>query len=758
MMAPNPEDNGKPRKRWLLPQHEADLAKSGLTDDTIAAAEIASATDAAKTSQALGWEYPAKNLGACLVIPYFDASGRRIAEYVRLKPDKPRTPSDKITGKPRVAKYESPRGAANRAYFPPLPRLHNALAEPSAPLFITEGEKKALKATQDGFATIGLVGVEGWSKRREKGPDGKVKAHRELLDDLAGVPWQGRVVYIVYDSDATTKPDVRRAEYQLAQALRRAGAIVKVVRLPPGPAGEKIGLDDYLVAHTPEEFRSLLAAATDPEPPESVTPMEAHEDDDDPHRLAKLVLKEFGERDGLALLRRWCDCWLHYRDAAYRDLADKEADGIITRIIKAEFDRINLQAQRQHQRKEAERRAESDKGGKEFKPTRPPEVQHVTTKLVADVRNALASEARLSGQILPPAWLTARDGDRPVTELLVCRNGLINLPVLLGGGTDYLIECTPRFFNRNALDYDFDLGATAPCSWLTFLDELWPDDPSAIEALQEWFGLMLVADTSQQKMLLLVGPKRSGKGTIARILRGMVGPENCCGPTLASLAQNFGLQPLLGKSVAIVSDARLSGRTDQAIVIERLLSISGEDALSVPRKFKEDLNVKLVARFSILTNEIPRLADASGALIGRFIVLRLTRSFYGKEDTALTNNLLAELPGILLWAIAGWQRLRERGRFVQPESGRSLLEEAERLSSAILAFVSDRCEIHPAREVDVDVLFRAWGCWCESQGQKNVGTIQTFGRDLRAAVPTVNDRRRRDGDTRTRFYEGIGLR
>jgi len=37
----------------------------------------------------------------------------------------------------------------------------------------------------------------------------------------------------------------------------------------------------------------------------------------------------------------------------------------------------------------------------------------------------------------------------------------------------------------------------------------------------------------------------------------------------------------VNKSLAIISDARLSGRTDQAIVTERLLSISGEDSLTI---------------------------------------------------------------------------------------------------------------------------------------------------------------------------------
>jgi hypothetical protein len=82
-------------------------------------------------------------------------------------------------------------------------------------------------------------------------------------------------------------------------------------------------------------------------------------------------------------------------------------------------------------------------------------------------------------------------------------------------------------------------------------------------------------------------------------------------------------------------------------VVERLLSISGEDSISVDRKFLGSINLKLPTRFVFLTNELLRLSDVSTALAGRFLVLKLTRSFYGQEDPTLTEALFAELPEIL---------------------------------------------------------------------------------------------------------------
>jgi hypothetical protein len=171
----------------------------------------------------------------------------------------------------------------------------------------------------------------------------------------------------------------------------------------------------------------------------------------------------------------------------------------------------------------------------------------------------------------------------------------------------------------------------------------------------------------------------------------MLGRENVAGPTLSSLAQNFGLAPLIGKPLAIISDARLGGRTDAQVIVERLLAITGEDWLSIDRKFLPAWNGQLPTRFVVLTNELPKLGDASGAIASRFIVLRLVHSFYGQEDLSLTKRLIEEAPGILLWAIEGLQRLTERGYFVQPASARQAAEELSDLASPVGAFVRERC-------------------------------------------------------------------
>ncbi len=357
-----------------------------------------------------------------------------------------------------------------------------------------------------------------------------------------------------------------------------------------------------------------------------------------------------------------------------------------------------------------------------------------TRRLVADQLDAIKAASFLPA-VTPPAWLPGHTG-LPVKDLLAVENGLVFLP------HRELLDADPRLFITAALPLAFDPFAPPPVAWQSFLSSIWPDDTASIETLQEWFGLCaLTGDTSHQKALLVVGPKRSGKGTILRVLRALAGADNVVAPTLSSLAERFGLQSLIGKRVALVSDARLSGHKDIAGIAESLLRISGEDEITVERKHVVDWTGRLPTRFTICSNELPHLSDASAALSSRFIVLRMQRSFLGREDHGLTERLLGELPGILLWAMDGLDRLRIRGRLVQPETGRDLAAAMEELSSPVAMFAAEcLVEARDATVPKADV-FELWRAWCDEHGHQHPGADETLGKRLRAAMPSIAESR-----------------
>ena len=247
-----------------------------------------------------------------------------------------------------------------------------------------------------------------------------------------------------------------------------------------------------------------------------------------------------------------------------------------------------------------------------------------TRKRIGDLLEALAAIAILPQDFAQPCWLDGRRSG----QIVAVGNGLLDIDSRL------FYPHTPLYFSTVSVPFDYDPAAPEPRHFLDFLNELWPQETEPAEALAEWWGYVISGRTNLQKMSFTIGPTRGGKGLMARVLTALIGKRNVCGPTLSSFAGEFGLAPLLGKSLAIISDVRFSGKGAN-IVVERLLSISGEDTLTINRKYHEQIDARMPTRMNLISSEMPRLTDASGAIIGRFIVLILTRSWLGKEDHEL---------------------------------------------------------------------------------------------------------------------------
>lgn len=373
---------------------------------------------------------------------------------------------------------------------------------------------------------------------------------------------------------------------------------------------------------------------------------------------------------------------------------------------------------------------------------------------VNDMRHALESLTLVDDEMTPPCWIGESEQPQPdPMEIVACQNGLLHLP------ERKLLGPRPDFFNLTCLGVEYNPKAPEPTQWLRFIDRLWPDDRDSHRLLQEWFGLCLVPDTSYQKALMIIGPRRSGKGTIARVLNALHGEHNSVAwPSLADFVSRFGLQALLDKTVAIIPDLRVSARLDTQTAIERFLQITGEDRVQVDRKGLPLIQAKLPVRFLVMTNIAPRLPDAGGAFASRVLTLQLQESFLGREDRQLLGKLLTELPSILLWAMEGWDRLRMRGHFVQPATGREALDEVTALSNPTQAFVAERCELDEESEVYTDELFTQWRRWCDAEGRSAVGEKSTFVRSLKAGTPGLRTVRPTHPVTNRRVSAIRGLR
>jgi hypothetical protein len=231
----------------LSPTHRAQLeTESAISKEAIAARGYFTQPDK-RALELLGFEkYQARTASPetpALVIPQLNWNGEQCG-YI-LRPDAPR-----ITSRGNVVKYETAKDAAPVLSVAPLTR--DQAADASKPLIITEGDKKADSAASRGLCAVGINGVYGF---RDK---------NTALPDWENIALNGRAVYVVFDSDVATKPDVERALHRLCPFLQSRGAIVKVVYLPDGENGTKTGLDDFFARGG--SVAELFSLARDLEP------------------------------------------------------------------------------------------------------------------------------------------------------------------------------------------------------------------------------------------------------------------------------------------------------------------------------------------------------------------------------------------------------------------------------------------------------------------------------------------------------------
>ena len=352
----------------------------------------------------------------------------------------------------------------------------------------------------------------------------------------------------------------------------------------------------------------------------------------------------------------------------------------------------------------------------------------------------------------PPIWLAGYSSVKPAaSKLISLMNGIFHLE------DSILLPHSLGFFTQNSLPFAYDPASECPV-WLKFLNDIWPNDQESQDTLQEIMGYILSGDTRQQKFFNLIGPRRSGKGTINKVLVALLGQHNTVAPELGELCDTFGLQPWLGKLLASFTDARAPERNRSAVV-SQLLRIVGGDTITVNRKNKDSWNGYLPTRIVIYSNEVLQLTENSNALTGRMIVLKMSKSFFDKEDTNLSHKLEQELGGIFNWAMEGLRRrLARGGHFIQPASGKEYLDLMEELGNPMKPFADDALEFDPKSWSRKEDVFTCWKYWALKKSM-SPGTEQAFKRRFLAATQekyVTSEKIQVDGE-RSQVYMGVKL-
>ena len=454
---------------------------------------------------------------------------------------------------------------------------------------------------------------------------------------------------------------------------------------------------------------------------------------DRPFDSVREIISAFSwhKRDKIRMVNHWQGSFWQWREGRWEELDDEGLRSSIWRI----FDRAERQGKR---------------GPEPFGP----EPRHITAAV-----DALKAYTNLPREFGMPSWIGSIHPDLQGCDLRECvavQNGILHMP------SRTLVPHTPRFWSPNVLDFAYDPTAKAP-RFERFLDELWPNDKQTQQCVVEMIGLCLTDITKFHKGFIFVGPKRGGRGTMGRLIAGLIGKNNFTGSSFHDLKDKFGMEGWIGKKVVVFSDTRMDHIRPEhmQLISERILKTIGEDEQPINRKNEKYWKGTLIARIIIFSNELPRLRDDTGALPSRFITNRMKESFIDREQKDLTEVLLAERPGILNMALASLDRLLARDALIQPGTGVVMAERLRSAASDVQRFIEECCVIHLSQQATMRQLHNRFVDWCKDEGIRYAWGKNHLSGKLSDALPkqlTPAKLYDREINKRGEGFTGIGLK
>ena len=352
------------------------------------------------------------------------------------------------------------------------------------------------------------------------------------------------------------------------------------------------------------------------------------------------------------------------------------------------------------------------------------------------------------------------------SDLIVCRNGVLEVE------SRKFYPHGPQWFARRKIGVEYDPAAACP-KFRQFITSLFSDRRADrdgyINVVQAWMGSALAVShlsREERKALILVGPSRTGKTELSRVIRLLIG-DPIATPSVAEISERFGLSSLYEAAAWIRDDAINEG---DDLDPQRFKTIVTGEPIDIERKHKPAVpGVELKLPVLLTTNGLPRSRDKSDAIFNRAIVLEMPNEI--SEQGAHTERaklgvprgqslgswiVAAEGPGILNWALDGLAGLLERGSYDLPDSVRNTIQRFKDDNNPVGEWARTAVVKSPHGRVsrgDIMCAYHGWQREQDGDEARAFGARAFFPR-LRAAAPWASDMTDHSG---RRYVTGLQL-
>lgn len=241
--------------------------------------------------------------------------------------------------------------------------------------------------------------------------------------------------------------------------------------------------------------------------------------------------------------------------------------------------------------------------------------------LAADC-NVIASKERV--ELVNAVKLLARrqkPQDLP-KDIIQFKREIINMT------TGQRSRASPSYFCKNPIPYR--LTPNRDVSKFTSLFRSWVAEKD-VEALFEFIGFCLIPDYFIERIFVLFGEGSNGKSVYRKIVRTVLGENNCTSTSLKMLCASprFESLKLHGKLMCEMGETNLH-KLDDTELIKKLSS--GKDLIGAEYKGKGHIDFINYAKLLISTNSVPPTDDKVDGFYRRFRIIPFPNQFTEEKD------------------------------------------------------------------------------------------------------------------------------
>jgi putative DNA primase/helicase len=274
--------------------------------------------------------------------------------------------------------------------------------------------------------------------------------------------------------------------------------------------------------------------------------------------------------------------------------------------------------------------------------------------------------------------------------------------------------------------------ATAPAGdcprWRSFLSEIAQGDGAVVAYLQRWAGYMLTGTTREHAFLVPHGPGGNGKGVLMNTLASVMGDYATTAPMETFMASQHDRHPtdlagLRGARLVVAQETE-AGRV---LAEARIKALTGGDRIAARFMRGDFFEFTPVFKLVMVGNHRPVIRNPDDAMRRRLHLLPLTFK-PEKPDHTLPDQLKAEMPGILAWAVEGCLAWQREG-LGMPALVKAATDDYFAEQDLLGQWLAERCEVTPTARALSSELFKDWSAWVKDHGE-NPGTGKSFSAAL----------------------------